>query len=281
MQTHTEMNEHTEMKEHTEMEEHTETETETEEHTEDDDDEASTSTENAREDPNLNGTFAARRKAARRTLPWDLSVDDLELVSSSPQAEDVRATKRLRLEEPSSVSIDEAATTISSPDTAVSLPAPADVNDADHADAHPVKGARATVYWKPEEDAKLNSAVMNNRRKMKNGMKFRIDWAAVAALVPYRTKSQCRGRWHNALDPRLNQSNRQSNRRTGIWAEDEDIKLRDAVHTHGGKKWDAIAALVPGRSEIQCSGRWHNALVSNIDPATARTGNGKQTKSSS
>jgi hypothetical protein len=51
--------------------------------TEDDDDEASISTENVREKPNLNGTFVVRRKAAKRTLPWDLAVNELELVSSS------------------------------------------------------------------------------------------------------------------------------------------------------------------------------------------------------
>jgi hypothetical protein len=37
--------------------------------TEDDDDEASISTENEGEDPNLNDTFVVRRKAAKRTLP--------------------------------------------------------------------------------------------------------------------------------------------------------------------------------------------------------------------
>jgi hypothetical protein len=37
--------------------------------------------------------------------------------------------------------------------------------------------------------------------------------------------------------------------RTGKWAEDEDIKLKDAVETHGGNNWGAIAALVPGRTK--------------------------------
>jgi hypothetical protein len=86
--------------------------------TEDDDDEASISMENVGEDPNLNDTFAVRRKAAKRTLPWDLSVDKLELVSPQ-QAEEIRATKRPRLEEPSSASIDEAAAELTSHDTAV------------------------------------------------------------------------------------------------------------------------------------------------------------------
>jgi hypothetical protein len=131
--------------------------------TKDDDDEASISMENVREDPNLNDTFLVRRKAAMRTLPWDLAGDELELVSS-PQAEDTPATKRPRLDEPSSALTDEAATTISSRDTAVSLPATADEN-ADQADANPVKVTRAVGQWTPEEDAKLNSAAANTSKK--------------------------------------------------------------------------------------------------------------------
>jgi hypothetical protein len=53
---------------------------------------------------------------------------------------------------------------------------------------------------------------------------------------------------------------------------EEDKTLREAVGKHGTKKWKAIAALVTGRSKSQCCKRWHDTLVSNIDPATARTG---------
>jgi hypothetical protein len=34
-----------------------------------------------------------------------------------------------------------------------------------------------------------------------------------------------------------------TNGRTGKWAEDEDINLKDAVQTTDGKNWAAIAAL--------------------------------------
>jgi hypothetical protein len=242
--------------------------------TTDDDDEASISIENVREDPTLSDTFAVRRKAAKRTLPWDLAVDELELVSLQ-QAEEIRAMKRPRLEEPSSVSTDEAATTISSRNTAISLPAavddaPADADHADEnadADATPVKVTRTTGQWTPEEDANLNSAVTNNRTK-KSGKEYRTDWASVVALFPYRTKNQCRGRWPFVLDPSINQSNK----RRGIWSKDEDFKLKDAVQTHDGKNWRAIAALVPGRTKRQCNKRWHSVLKPNIDCASGRTG---------
>jgi hypothetical protein len=44
------------------------------------------------------------------------------------------------------------------------------------------------------------------------------DWPAIAALVPGRTQTQCRQRWHRRLDPRIDEANG----RTGKWAEDED-----------------------------------------------------------
>jgi hypothetical protein len=59
--------------------------------------------------------------------------------------------------------------------------------------------------------------------------------------------------------------------RTGKWSGDEDIKLKAAVRTHGGKNWDSIAALVPGRARLQCRNRF-TILVSNIDRSNGRSG---------
>jgi hypothetical protein len=60
------------------------------------------------------------------------------------------------------------------------------------------------------------------------------------------------------LDPSIDRANG----RTGKWAEAEDSKLKDAVQTHGGKDWAAIAALVPGRTQKQCHQKWHKCLGS-------------------
>jgi hypothetical protein len=54
-------------------------------------------------DPNWKRTVKIRRKAAKRTLPFDLTAEELTLVPSSslPQAEDIPAArKKPRLEEP-------------------------------------------------------------------------------------------------------------------------------------------------------------------------------------
>jgi hypothetical protein len=124
-----------------------------------------------------------------------------------------------------------------------------------------VKGTQATGNWTLEEDAKLKSAIMSTRKK-KCGKMYRIDWVAIAALVPDRTRTQCRGRWHRAINTA----------RTGEWTADEDIKLKDAVQAHNGNNWGAIAALVADRTTGQCRYRWQNVLNLSIDPTTACTG---------
>jgi hypothetical protein len=68
----------------------------------------------------------------------------------------------------------------------------------------------------------------------------------------------------------LDSSIDRGNRRTGKWSEDEDIKLKDAVQTHGGKNWAAIAALVPGRMKKQCHKKWYSTLDPSIDRVNER-----------
>jgi hypothetical protein len=116
-----------------------------------------------------------------------------------------------------------------------------------------VTGRRGT--WSEDEDIKLKDAVQTHGGK---------DWAAIAALVPGRTKIQCWSRWHYVLKPSIDQMTGRAD--TGKWKEDEDTKLKDAVETHGGKNWAAIAALVPGRTKKQCNNRWHYVL----DPRSTR-----------
>jgi hypothetical protein len=117
----------------------------------------------------------------------------------------------------------------------------------------------STGRWAEDEDMKLKDAVQTHGDK---------DWVAISALVPGRTKIQCCNRWHDVLNPHIDGANRSR----GRWAENEDIKLKDAVQTHGCKNWDAIAALVPGRTRTQCLHRWYYTLDSNIGRVNGRTG---------
>jgi hypothetical protein len=120
----------------------------------------------------------------------------------------------------------------------------------------------ATGRWTTGEDAQLASAVANTSKKM-YGREYKTDWAVVTALVPGRTKKQCCNRWFRFLDPNIERENE----RRGKWAEDEDIRLKDTVQTHGDNEWAAVASRIPGRTKKQCNERWKNTL----DPSIART----------
>jgi hypothetical protein len=120
-----------------------------------------------------------------------------------------------------------------------------------------MRATTAPRHWTPEEDEKLTRAATNNT-KTKHDKEYRIDWVAVATLVPGQTL-------HSGIDPTL--------ARTGRWTTDEDTKLTDAVRisvrTFRSKNWLAISALVPGRTSNQCRGRWHSALADRISRTTA------------
>jgi myb proto-oncogene protein len=120
--------------------------------------------------------------------------------------------------------------------------------------------------WTLEEDAKLTSAVANTPKKW-CGKEYKTDWAAVATLVLGRTNNQCKNRWKDALDPSIGRARG----RQGKWTAVEDKKLKDAVHTHGGKDWAAISALVPGRTKKQWCSRWKEVLDPSIACTAGRT----------
>jgi hypothetical protein len=118
-------------------------------------------------DEDMNCTVAVRRKAAKRTLPWDLAGGELHLMSSRPpQDEDIPAParKKSRLEEPVPTTRDQAARKTASPEVSVDLSPPAADIDNDDANADPVtdtqpKPGATRRRWTLEEDSKLTSAV--------------------------------------------------------------------------------------------------------------------------
>jgi hypothetical protein len=128
-----------------------------------------------------------------------------------------------------------------------------------------VGAAHATqCRWTLEEDKMLTSAVKTTYKK-KHGANYR-DWAAVSALVPGRTKLQCKNRWYSVLDSKSDATIAL----VGRWTTDEDSTLKDAVEKHSGNNWIAIVALVPGQTKQQCLNRWHSALARKSDETTAR-----------
>jgi hypothetical protein len=122
---------------------------------------ASIPTENARDSPNLNHAVRSRRKAAKRSLPWNLVAGELHLVSPP-------ARKKQRLEEPLSVSTDEVSRKTASFDVSAGLP-PAGAADVDDTNADSVTDRKpnvgATGRWTLEEDAELTRAIANTPRR--------------------------------------------------------------------------------------------------------------------
>jgi hypothetical protein len=214
---------------------------------------------------NMSGAFAVRRKATKkkRALPWDLTVREIK-GASPQQAEDIPpATKKPRREKPLPTSTDEAARKTASTYISVGLPPP--VADNDDTNAHDVldcsidRAIGCKNRWTEDEDNKLKYSVQIHGGK---------DWNAIAAMVPGRTRNQCRDRWRNALDPSIALTAGS----TGKWTEDEDLKLKYSVQIHGGKDWNAIAAMVPGRTRIQCMDRWRHVLDPSIALAAGNAG---------
>jgi hypothetical protein len=222
-----------------------------------------TVTKNSR---NWKRTVNVRRKAAKRTHPFDLTEEELDLVSPD---EDTRTRKKPRLEEPSPTTTDEATRDTASPHVSEGLNPPTAGDYDAIANADPMTGTqpntlatRATARWTLEDDAKLTRAVAHTSKK-KQGEENKNDWAAISALVAGRTRNQCCDRWHNGLDPSIGRASGHK----GKWSAVEDSQLKDAVQRYGDKDWIAISLHVPGRTRSQCNARWRNVM----NPSTALT----------
>jgi hypothetical protein len=161
-----------------------------------------------------------------------------------------------------------------SPDVATALPHPhlADVHDNDDTNSVTTdtqskpRAAEVVGRWTRAEDAELANAVAYTK-KNKWGKR---DWIGIAALVQGRAKNQCRNRWQNTLKPSIDKATGHS----GVWEEDEDLKLRHALQVYcgkDGKDWFAIASLVSGQTKNQCTGRRDIASNHTIDPVTGHS----------
>ena len=94
-----------------------------------------------------------------------------------------------------------------------------------------------------------------------------IDWVEVSKLfLPSRDPDDCRLRWTNCRDPRLDQ---------GAFTEEEDDRLREIVEELGGRDWETVAERLSAandagdgaersarglRSATQCAGRFQAHL---------------------
>lgn len=98
--------------------------------------------------------------------------------------------------------------------------------------------------WLPAEDALLRDAYM----RISTEHDEPLPWNEVALLVPGRSGKQCRERWVHHLQPAVHK---------GDWTEEEDAMIFQQMQVHG-KKWSAIAAAIPGRTDHAIKNRYYS-----------------------
>lgn len=96
---------------------------------------------------------------------------------------------------------------------------------------------RIRAKFKGEEDEKLRSLVEKYGEN---------QWDQIASEMPGRNVRQCRERWKHYLSCQKSDD---------TWTQEEDDLIGEQVQLLGGK-WTRIAAMLPGRTDLQVKNRW-------------------------
>jgi hypothetical protein len=75
-------------------------------------------------------------------------------------------------------------------------------------------------------------------------------WKEIATFLPGRIGKQCRERWYNNVDPKLNKDK---------WTLSEDIQLME-LHKEYGNRWVQIQKFMPGRIDNDIKNRFNASL---------------------
>lgn len=108
--------------------------------------------------------------------------------------------------------------------------------------------------WSEDEDQLLLKAVEEHGHK---------NWNKISTLIPNRTPSQCRSRYHQVLVKK---------RRVGRWSNVENMALLIAKYymensiniQNNRNSWNSICQFLPSRNGTQCRERWENILKPSV-----------------
>lgn len=104
-------------------------------------------------------------------------------------------------------------------------------------------------YWSKEEDTQLLNWIEENGPK---------KWSECSKFLKKRSAKQCRERWLNNLDPRINRDQ---------WTEEEDKKIYELYKKYG-TSWSKVSKEMIGRTENSIKNRFYSSvrsLISNED----------------
>jgi hypothetical protein len=194
-----------------------------------------------------------RRKNGIRTYPWSVASEENTTLPPPPPPLEVEG---LPARQQAPTSFTTATTDGVTPDPSDDDSTPTDPVTLAALLPSAVASRAPRRNWKEEEDTKLTDAVKKYGKK----------WGVVASLVPGRTSNQCHQRWtkrfnqcHQRWTKRFNPIKGKKGNSRHFWKSEEDAKLTAAVKKHG-KRWVAVAALFPGRTNQLCRQRWVNHL---------------------
>ncbi|DAA78965.1 TPA_exp: Uncharacterized protein A8136_2750 [Trichophyton benhamiae CBS 112371] len=116
--------------------------------------------------------------------------------------------------------------------------------------------------WNKTEDEKLLQGIQ------KHGFR----WALVSQVVGSRQPDQCSRRWHESLNPEINNDR---------WSLLEDEILREAVEIYGRRWTEIVDRYFPNRTPIAAKNRYTQRFGSNKTDGTVPKPSGNATKKKS
>jgi hypothetical protein len=115
------------------------------------------------------------------------------------------------------------------------------------------KDEKSRNPWNPEEDQELQLLVKTRGQNNWSSIAKELN-SKVHKSFPFRKGKQCRERWINHLNPKLQKHQ---------WTEEEDETIR-VLQKSLRNKWSTISRALNGRTENQVKNRW-KSIKKNID----------------